>query len=176
MTGTNHVKTNPVGLDYGIQRIQNDLFKKLDWNDCEVFGRVYKVVTKDGFTVKAFTGGKDYKDVFTNDRKLSTIFFIDDDNHKTTDGILFKCQVKIVFMVNLKKILPDISHRADMEVEEEVVKIIRKRSDFEIKEIEKGFDKVLKEFKKEDLQKTDMQPFHVFSINGTISYNINCFN
>ena len=176
MTGNNYTKVNPVGVDVAIQKLQNHLFSKLDWDNCEVFGRVYKLKSEKGLVPRAFIDNKDYKDVFTDDRKTSTIFFVDEDKHTTKEGIKFECDVKIVFMVDLKKAIPEITHRADMEVEQQVVELIRSRSNFKINALEKGLEIVLKEFNKENLEKTDMQPFHVFSISGVIDYQFSCFN
>lgn len=176
MTGNNYIKNNPVGVDVSIQKLQNHLFSKLYWIDCDVFGRVYKLKTENGLVPRAFISGKDYKDVFTNDRKTSTIFFVDEDKHTTKEGIKYECDIKIIFMVDLKKAMPNIIHRADMEVEQEVVELIRNRSNFRITQVEKGIDTVLKEFSRENLDKIDMQPFHIFSVVGVLTYQISCFN
>jgi len=176
MTGTNYTKINPTGIDSAIQQIQNHLFRKLDWENCSVFGRVYKVPSDKGIIPRAFKAGKEYQDVFTDDRKTTTIFFVDDDKHTTKEGIKFETEVKIVFMVDVKKAFPAILHRADMEVENLAVELIRSRSNFTIKQIEKGQDTVLKEFNRDGIKKVDLQPFHVFSITGTLTYQVSCFN
>ena len=176
MTGNNYTKDNPVGVDVAIQKIQNNLYKNLDWYNCDLYGRVYKLKSEKGIVPRAFINNEEYKDVFTDDRKTSTIFFTDEDKHTTKEGIRFECNVKIIFMVDLKKAMPKIKHRADMEVESESIELIRKCSNFKINQIEKGVDQVLKEFTKENLEKTDMQPFHVFAISGILTYQISCFN
>lgn len=77
-------------------------------------------------------------------------------------------------MVNLKKAYPNITHRADMEAEMEAIKLIRQKPMFEFESIEKGIKQVLGEFNTDSIKLNDMQPYHVFSISGSITYQISC--
>ena len=79
-------------------------------------------------------------------------------------------------MVNLKKTYPNITHRADMEAEMDAVELIRKKSGFLFDSIEKGVKQVLGEFNTDSIKTNDMHPYHVFSISGTITYQISCIN
>ena len=119
----NYTISNPKAIDFAIQKIQTYLFENLKWGNFDVYGRVYKNPTEQkGITLEAYIGNNEYKDVFTNDYKNATVFFIDDDIHNSKEGILFSNKIKIVFMVNLKKAYPNITHRADMEAEMEAIK------------------------------------------------------
>lgn len=173
----NYTIENPVGLDFEIQKIQNHLFENLNWGDIDIYGRVYKnPIEKKGLTLEAYIGNNEYKDVLTDDTKTANIFFIEDPIHNTKEGILFNNKVKIVFMVNLNKVYPNIRHRADSEVKIEIIELIKSLNIITIEKIEKGVKLVLSEF---DIKLNDMQPFHTFSISGNMSYyisNINCFN
>lgn len=171
----NYTITNPRGIDFTIQKLQKYLKEKLDWGEIEVYGRVYKNPSKNkGISLEAYVGKNEYKDIFTNDSKNASIFFIDDDKHKSKDGIIFKTGLKIVFMVNLKKILPEANHRADMDVEIQAIELLQKKSTFTFESIEKGVDEVLGKFNTEQLKTDNMHPFHVFSVSGEVTYQISC--
>lgn len=172
----NNTIVNPKGIDKEIQVIQNALYKKLGWPKMDVYGRVHKNISKDnkGLTPEFFIGKGEYKDVFTNDLQASNIFFIDDDVHTTDNRIFYYSEVKIVFMVDLKKIKPAITHRADMEVEIEALKIVNQHRMFQVDGFEKGIDTVFKGFNTEYVKKLNLHPYHVFAITGKLKYKINC--
>jgi len=174
----NHTIENPKGIDYPVQQIQTYLFNKLGWSEIEVYGRVFKLQTENGFVPRGFVSGKDYKDVFTDDRKTASIFFICDDNHETKQGILFTVKVKIVFMVNVKKILTNVVSRGDTDVQEQAITTLMQMRSFVFNgEIETKIEEIFKGFTTESIKKSDMQPYHVFSLNGEINYTFqgNCF-
>lgn len=171
----NYTITNPKGIDTEIQKLQTYLFEKLNWGDIDVYGRVYRNQSKQkGVTLEAYIGNNEYKDVFTDDTKNASIFFVEDDVHTTNEGILFKNKLKIVFIVNLEKASKNANHRTDMEVEIEVMKLIRNKQNFSIEKLEKGIKSVLGEFNTDGIKLNDMHPYHVFSITGELSYYINC--
>jgi len=179
MDGNNFIVENPKGIDKVIQKIQTHLFEEIEWNNCNVYGRIYKLNSEKGLLPRAFVSGKEYKDVFTDDRKAASIFFICDNQHATNEGIYFKVKTKIVFMVNLQKILSDTTKRIDTDVQIEAINAIVNQNTFTFKgELETGIDDIFKGFDTSLIKKVDLQPFHVFSINGEISYTIsdnNCF-
>jgi len=171
----NYTITDPKGIDFPIQKIQNYLFDKLNWGDIAVYGRVHKNPSRQkGILLEAYIGNNEYKDVFTDDTKNANIFFVEDDVHTTKEGIIFSNKLKIVFMVNLKKVYPDIMHRADMEAEIKAIGIIRKKPGFSFEKLEKGIQPCLGEFYTEGIQLNDMQPYHTFSITGEITYQVSC--
>ncbi|MBF7090455.1 hypothetical protein IUY40_02705 [Flavobacterium sp. ALJ2] len=171
----NYTIENPKGIDKEIQLIQTSLFDKLEWTPIDVFGRVHKNISKDkGLVPEFYLGKNEYKDVFTNDLKLANVFFIDDDEHATTNRVFYYSDVKIVFMVDLKKVKPSIIHRADMEVEIDALKIVKRHRMFEVNGFEKGIETVFKGFSIERVKLLNMQPFHVFAITGKLKYKINC--
>lgn len=171
----NHTKNKPLGIDNAIQIIQTYLYDNLNWGEIDVFGRVYKnPINKKGLTIEAYSGDDSYVDVFTNDTKNANIFFIEDDVHETKDGFRFTNKVKIVFMINLKKVYPDLYHRADIEAQIEAIELIRKKTGFTFQKIEKGIKQCLGEFQTEEIKLNDMHPYHVFAITGEITYQISC--
>lgn len=171
----NYTIENPKGIDFTIQKLQTHLFDKLNWGDIDVYGRVYKNPSEQkGLKLEAYIGNDEYRDVFTNDAKNANIFFVEDDVHTSKEGIRFVTKVKIVFMVNLKKIYPDITYRADSEAEMDAIKVIRNNSKFSFEKMEKGIKESIGEYYTEGIKLNDMQPYHIFSITGEITYNISC--
>lgn len=171
----NHTITNPKGIDRAIQTIQTYLFDNLGWGDIDVYGRVFKNINKEGKLVaEAYKGNNEYIDVFTNDSKNGSVFFIESDVHNSKEGIRFSNSLKIVFMVNLKKVLPGIVHRADMEAEFKAIELLRKTHRFSFEKMGKGIKESLGEFYTEGIKTDDMQPYHVFSITGEVTYTVSC--
>lgn len=168
--------TNPKGIDVAIQNLQTFLHDKLGWENIDVYGRVYRNVTEQkGLIPEAYIADGEYRDVFLNDKKTATIFFIDDNKHETKEGIRFEGKIKIVIAVNLKKAFPNATHRADSDAEIKAIELTRLRSGFVMNELEKGIENVFSGFNTEGIKLSDIQPYHVFSINGVITYQINCF-
>ena len=117
------------------------------------------------------------KEVYYDDQKAAggNVFFVEEDEkHTTKDGILFEAKIKIVFMLNLEKIYPGKTYRADSEVQDTCIKLLQKLKSIEITGIEKGLDNVLKGFNTSKIKLNDMQPYHIFSINGILKYTFNC--
>ena len=171
----NFTKTNPKGIDKEIGKIQSLLHEELGWENIDVYGRVYKNQSTDkGLVPEFYIGANEYKDAFLNDAKTATICFIEDEKHTTDNGIYYYNDVKIVVMVNLSKAKPSIAHRADTEVQIDIIKQAEKNKMFTITGIEKGIANVFKCFNVQGILITDMQPFHVFAITGTLKYKINC--
>lgn len=171
----NNTITNPKGIDAAIQKLQTFIHDRLTWTEIDVYGRVYRNPSKKKGTVpEAYISDNEYRDVLTNDKKTATIFFIEDDKHETKEGIRFTNKVKIVFMVNLEKAFPNVAHRADMEAEMEAIELTRSRLGFSITEIDKGIDAVFQGFNTDGIKLNDMQPYHVFSVNGILTYQVSC--
>lgn len=170
----NYTIEKPKGIDHFIQKIQSDLFKKLGWENLEMYGRVYKNPSKaKGITLEAYQGKKEYKDVFTNDKKAASVFFIDENEHKTTNGIYYNAEVKIVFMVNLAKLYPDVSNRADTDAQVHCAKLVGQHKIFTVTGIEKGIETIFKGINTDGIKLTDLQPYHVFAIVGNLKYQLN---
>lgn len=177
LNGENNALANPQGVDVAVQKIQNQLFSRLDWRDVQLFGRVSKVPNpeeKTGFKPYAFRSGKDYQNVTRDDRFNAQVFFVLADRQPTTGGILYKVECKIVFMINVAKLFPGSSDRADARAQSEAVKALTGQQTFAITSLGTGLKECLGEFDTEDLKFVDMQPNHVFCITGQLQYNISC--
>ncbi len=178
-------KTNPTGIDNAIQKLQEDLHGKLltKWgintNLYQSYGRCYKNKTKDGYVAELFTGGKDYKDAYWNDNLNAISFFSVADKIEAGMGQA-KTKVSIIFFVNLSKLKPSITHRADEEVRQDVIRSIGTHSyGFTYEGFETGIENVLREYpgsrRDKGLEAVDMQPVHSFRINLSLIYkNNNC--
>jgi hypothetical protein len=180
-------KTNPIGLDNAIQKLQTHLHTQLmskwglDVNDAtqnalyQCYGRCYRNKRDSGYVAEIFVGGKDYKDAYWNDN-LNAISFFGDSGKVEYDKGMGKANVHLVFFVNLAKIKPTISHRADEEVRLDVVSAIGTNSfGFHLLGYETGIENVLREYPVSRDALKDMQPVHMFRINLQALYkNNNC--
>lgn len=169
------------GIDFRIKLIQDALFKSCGFTNVDFYGRVQKVLSKDlkSLTPEVQTIGLERKEVFYDDKNApgGNVFFVEeDDKHTTRDGIVFVAKIKIVFMLNLEKIYPNETRRTDSQVQDHCVKLIKRIKGIEITAIEKGIKNILKDFNTENIKLNDMQPFHIFSINGNLKYMFNCKN
>ena len=168
------------GIDHKILLIQNALNLHLDFDCVDFYGRVLKTLAKDGksFIPEVHISNRERKEVFYDDMNApgGNVFFIDSDDHVSKDGKMYTAKVKIVFMLNLDKLFPNLSYRADSEVQEMCVNLVQKIKSLEITGIEKGLKNVLKDFDTTKIKCNDIQPYHTFSINGNLKYVFNLNN
>lgn len=179
-------KTNPVGIDIAIQNLQTYLHKQLvtkwgltghDDPAYECYGRCYRNKKDSGYIAEVFTGGLggiDYKEVYWDDKLKAISFF--GTGAKTTFDLKNKTDVHLVFFVNLQKLKPLVSHRADEEVRNEIQQLFGNTLEgFSYESIELWLDNVLKEYpgsrRDNRLVAVDMQPVHCFRINFTLLYS-----
>lgn len=171
-----YIKDNPRGIDKQIQKMQNLLYERLQWGDIEIYGRVYRnPSTNQNATLikpEAYVGDKEYKDVLLNDLKNATIFFVDGNYHKKIDNRYFSTELKVIVFVNLANSLPDIEHRADMEAEIQVIRLLNRFGFFKQRNIEKSVDVIFKGFDTSKIKLSDMHPYHVFALQGVLEYDI----
>lgn len=176
----NNVLTSPIGIDSEIQQLQVDLYDALitKWVDgLDAYGRIYKNKDENDGTVypQYHKGDGEYKkDVYHSDDVSGTFFFVDSDESTTEDGFAYVSIVKCVFMVDLKKILPNSVDRADQEAQRDVVELLREFSPgrFDIVEIEKGISNIFSGFNQVKIKDLDIQPYHCFSININLFYDL----
>ena len=172
----NYNLDNPVGIDKEIQKIQNYLYDSLvdDWGDIDAHGRAYKNRKQLGFIPEVYLGNNEYKNAFYNDADNSKglFFFIDNHDHSSEDGSMFKTRVKICFMINLDEIGLS-EERADSVVQEKVVSILNKNptTNYQITGLEKTVRNVFYGYTYTDVElETDMHPLHTFAIIGELQY------
>jgi quinolinate synthase len=169
-----------LGIDNKIKNIQNALHAHLGFSGVDFYGRVQKVISKDGKALvpEIHVSSDERKEVYFNDNDApgGNVFFVDANKHTTKDGVIFKAEIKIVFMLNLQKLIPDKEYRTDTEVQDHCMKLVQKLKMIEITSIEKGLKNILSEFDIERIKKNDMNPYHTFAITGNLKYMFNCKN
>lgn len=175
MVSTNHIKTNPVGLDFVIQEMQVGLFDFLttNWSGLiQGFGRVYRNAEDIESPVPEWFNGIDYTPVYYDDQWACNLFFMDDQTHETKDGFLFEAKVKVALMMDLDKVLPNFAHRPDSEAQKAVVGWLNQNSigNGEITAIAKGIDAVFLGWDKRGIKFNDMHPYHTFCVKMNVQY------
>jgi hypothetical protein len=178
-------KENPAGIDVAIQKLQVHLHKQLvsKWELTgdddplyECYGRVYRNKKDTGYIAEKYIGNGDYEEVYWKDHLKAISWF--GISGKTEFDTQNKVDVHLVFFVDLKKLKPDIQHRGDEEVRNEIQKLFGySLFGFSFESIELWIDNVLREYpgsRRDDrLKAVDMHPVHCFRINLKSIYNTN---
>lgn len=174
------VKDNPVGADWHIQKVQAAMYAKLaaKWNTAlyNAYGRCYRNKNDGGYIAEVYIGNNEYKEVYWDD-SLAAISFFGINNIKNS-GTNNTADVHLVFFVDLAKLKPDITHRADEEVRQDVHQAVGKNSfGLTFQSVDLWIENVLKEYpgsRRDDrLKAVDMHPVHCFRFNYTLTYNPN---
>jgi hypothetical protein len=178
----NNLKTSPTGIDAVIHLYQQYLYNALKeaWrvsdDQVDLYGRAYRLQESDGYTPNVYMGSKEYKEVFFDDTKAATGFFITDENIKYSGGTA-TCNAALIISCNMKSLHPTLDMGADEVIHNEVQKIcFPLRFGMEMSGFVTGIDNVFKEFsgwrKKDGIKNRDMYPLHCFRINFNLLYNI----
>ena len=198
-------KNNPVGVDYWIQNLQSQMYSYLttvwglDDSQYCCYGRAYKIQEKDGFTPKVFVGkanGEEYVTSLLNDTIPALSFFYVGDTTRVNFQGQNEANLSVIFFVNLARVKPmsvysDVygstyqvptTQRNDEEVHLDAWTTLYERWGFRPNAIHTG-QMVFKDFQsmrtKKQSDYRDMQPWHYFRIEGTLTYeNIalpNCY-
>jgi hypothetical protein len=168
------VKQNPKGIDKPIgkfqQRIYDNLLIKYPSIKYQSYPRCYKNFTSNGIVPEFSLDKKDYKTLLFDDRVDIQSFFIRDDSTIFENGNN-KSHVSLIVSADLVKIYPLETQRADERLRLDLVEVMSAFSfGFNLKEIIEGVDNVYKEFKKDNLKLSDIQPRHVLRFEFEINY------
>lgn len=172
----NFTTTTTVGIDTVINSIQTDIYDALieRWlDDIDGYGRVYKTDTGNGVVPRYYISSNDYKDVYYDDSRSGQFFFLTDEDSTTEDGgETYQNNAKVVFMVNLTKIIGD--GRQDELARRDAVEILREYSfnKFTITGIETGVKNVFRGLDSEKVNKADINPLHTFAVKIKLNYYI----
>jgi len=176
----NNTLTAPVGEDVTVQKVQNYLYGKLAtaglWSGTITgYGRAYKNKTEDAEKLEWYNATEsDYQDVYYDDNSDAVFFFLMGDSDDSEDGYVFKSAAKIVFMVDLSKIITG-SERMDAKAHLDVMDILRDlRGKVNITGIEKGIEQVFSGIDTEGIKFNDIQPTHCFAIKVDLFYRLQC--
>jgi len=173
-----HRKTQPVGIDVHIDRMQLHMDATLSgtipggfW---ENYDRAYKNPKEDGkFTPEIYTESGEYREVFFNDTIVCGSFFLVDDESRASEGLIEQ-GVSIIFHVQLDRVF-NTSHRADEEFRNLVVNALQNFSgDWEFEGTRTGIKRVYEEFDTSEVIFTDMSFFHVLRLDFTVTFETSC--
>lgn len=169
---------NPVGIDLPIQEMQqlfiNNLWLDIPDGKKKFYHRVFNNPKDDNNRPEVFISNNNYEEVKFNKRlDVLSWFDVSEDSEDYKFGQNFK-DVGIFFAVNLANLYPTLSHRAVEESHRDVVKIIQKNPLFKMPyDIIEGKG-AYGDYDTNNLKAYNMQPWHVFSINCSVSYSIKC--
>ena len=172
-----HLREKTSGIDCEIQEMQKDIYDALtgafQFKNVEAYGRLYRNETNDGIRPQWFSSQvADYETVYLDDTKDIILSFIDGETHNTVDGFTYVAPVKIVFWFNLDKI--EVNHYPDAEAQR-IASVILKENVFnelQFKQLEKGLRNVYSGFNTGDIRFDNMNPYHVFSLNIDLTYQL----
>lgn len=166
--------TNPVGIDYPIQELQQLFIDEL-WPDIaadkkEFNHRVFKNERKDLIIPEVFVKDREYREVKFNDKLTVLSWFDVADNTNSFDAGQINQNVGIFFAVNLKELYSILDHRSIEEAHRDVLKLLDYSNVIDIINGAGAYG----DFDISNLKKYNMQPWHVFRINYLIEFNVNC--
>lgn len=187
----NSVKSNPKGVDWYIQKLQNKVYEQLisKWQLNEdlylSYGRCYKTETDDGVVPKAYIGNGEYKDVFFDDTVAIVSFFDTNEEYEAAQKTAsVEVGVNMYFLCSLPKISSFISdvERFDQECFLDVLALIKQVSPFNFIKADMTIDKAIKPtyngyLVSKGLKNRDLQPFFCFRIEMNVIFNpilLNC--
>jgi len=166
----NNLRPNPVGIDKPIDRVQKRLYKHLSGLGLiNGYARVYEN-NKDGKNVlEVYNGKNEYLNVFGQED--SKFFFVAEKRKTYSDAP--NVRVDIVFMLNLNDFYPNEELlRKDEEIKEEVMKVLYRKPFKPTTEISgTDFLNTMLQGYIEGRNIKDMHPYHVFAVQGTMTFN-----
>ncbi len=162
----NHIKTKPKFIDIWIQKMQVKLYEGLNYTNINGYGRVYPLEREKQVFPAYFISGNEYRDVLTDDKKNGQFFCVESDESKMLDKHRVETVVDWIFIIDLKKLYPNIQHRADAEARQAIIEQIQKVAFFELQTITTGID-ALSDF---DVKVPDMQPYYIVGFTGKLKY------
>lgn len=161
-------KTNPVGIDKIISRVQKDLDKAID--GLHIYGRVEKVKSEDRYVLSEIKGSEYPEDIL--DGSKSRIFFYLKDSIEGDKDVTAKLDV--ICMVNLND-LYNSDERRDEEFRIAVTQVLQ-RSRLRQKSIKIGMDYieslVSRFYDKSNLKFENMHPYHAVTFQTEVYYEL----
>ena len=177
-------KTDPVGIDLVIDRLQEYLYSTLTvaalpvaWPNYESYHRVYVNDSKRGVIPEVYTSNGDYKEVFNTDDFTVTSFWIAGENREVIDQEnIYEANISIVFQVDrLNLLFPSVSHRADEELHRQIQQVLKDNQwGYEVTNFITGIDNVYSEFSTDKVDWDDISFKHVVRFNLTVQYEYDC--
>lgn len=173
-----NLKTLPVGIDYEIDKIQKGLFNELTtigWINYESYNRAYRNRKFENTFPEVYIGKGEYKESLFDDKFNVTSFFLAEEEKRQTEDFQVEQDISIIFQANLKKLYPNILHRADEEMQRDIYLSLKKIFvDEKIQTIITGVDNVYRtlEIKSDKKFLYDMSFFHILRIDFKLNFLI----
>lgn len=167
-----------IGKDAKIQRLQKKLYDSLKttWGftdaqlakgDFQGYGRCV-VMDEDGAkNVKHFVKAKEYRTISVAEK--TKFFFLQRRPSESVDARRYETIVELFFIVDLSRIKPGVTHRADAEAENDVEQLLSGDGIW-VKSIESGYELAMSGISYK--QENDTQPYHVFKYNLRMMYDM----
>jgi hypothetical protein len=159
-------------LDVELDRFQVRIYKRLPFENFNGYGRAYLLQKEKKVVPWTFGQNNDYeKELLTDDSLNGHFFFVEKENSKFAKDTM-ETEIEVYFMLDVKKLKPDITHRGDEEVKDDIVRAIIEsriflKNEFNIINGQKALDDF-------EHNLVDMQPYHFIKFVGKIKYNYNC--
>lgn len=168
-------KTQPIGIDKVVDQLQDNL-ETLGWSNYEMYSRAYKNETADGIIAEIYRGNEEYREIFFDDTFDATSFFILEDTQPVVNrSQRLEGTLGIIFQVKSIALKPNITHRADEEIHYDVLNALSSNvPKWETIEVVTGISNVYAGLNTDTIQFTDIGDFHVFRVNLTGGYSVNC--
>jgi hypothetical protein len=139
-------KTNPIGKDHPIDRLQLYLYNNTSFANHDSHHRAYKNIkgkNDDSLVPERYDVDGEYKDLYYNDNLNVLSFFLSSDEVTNNEDRAYLTDLSIIYEVNLKELYPTITHRADEEFVNDILYWIdRSNFGFKIESITTGVNNV----------------------------------
>lgn len=169
----NYRKTDPVGIDKVIDRIQSKIYDPLlsKWGSLDIYGRVYKKTDKNGsISLERYVGDGEYKKVLFSEG--NKIFFVQGNSPK----INFRQgqnDLWVVCIIELSESTKRNDEEAHLDLTTQIGKVLGMES---LEGLEYGMTnlkKVVEEpFQNSNFNYTDIHPYHIFMLKTNVTYQI----
>jgi len=159
------------GIDKIIKSIQVHLDNKLKWSgDIDCYGRLERTDTDTGSKYEYYINGREYREVFVDDRKDAVIGFVVLPT-RSVDGFNVTATVDVITTAKIDNILVG-SNRATEKVINDMRKALHSAPyTIEVVEVRETISEVFSGVTIDLMKYRDMQPFYVFAIRINIIYN-----
>lgn len=157
-------KTNPQGIDALIAKIQTALATKLSWGSgITIYPRCYRsVINIEERNVRLIEHVERGEYKHLSNAEGNKCFFVQSSDLVPVNMTYYSTELELYFTLNLPEIKPDVIHRADEEVQSDVLGVLRKFSDLNIQRLVTGIENVYRglDYNAND----DTHPNHCFKV------------
>ena len=181
------LKESPVGIDTVINNINGLVYEALGWVENGDFPVNYTAyhralknprnggIVPEVYKIDAEYSRGEYSEVLYDDTlDASSFFYVSDEQDTVDNGRMFNTTISMVFQVDLSTVASVIKHRGDAEVHRIVVNAINKGLYGKVSSLVTGIPNVYTEFDQNQIQFTDMHPFHCFRVDIDVNYEFGC--